>query len=73
MIIIRKKFYRGDRVFMYYKEMLSDDIKKEIKQIMRCKVLTDFEKRVIIKNFCNNLVDSDLIHVYVYIKREVMK
>ena len=58
---------------MYYKGMLSDDILKEITQIMSCKVLTDFEKHVMIKNFCNNLVDSDLIRVYVYIKREVMK
>ena len=58
---------------MYYKEMVSEDILKEIKQIMRCKVLTDFEKCIMIKNFCNNLVDSDLIRVYVYIKREVMK
>lgn len=58
---------------MYYKEMLSDDISKELKQIMICNGLTDFEKRVLIKNFCNNLVDSDLIHVYVDIKREVMK
>jgi len=58
---------------MYHKEMGSDDILKEIKQIMACKVLTDFEKRVLIKNFCNNLVDSDLINVYIDIKREVMK
>lgn len=46
---------------MYYKEMVSEDILKEIKQIMRCKVLTDFEKCVMIKSFCNNLVDSDVI------------
>lgn len=58
---------------MYHKEMYSDDILKEMKQIMTCKVLTDFEKRVLIKNFCNNLVDSDLINVYIDIKREVMK
>ena len=53
--------------------MCSDDILKEMKQIMTCKILTDFEKRVLIKNFCNNLVDSDLINVYIDIKRGVMK
>ena len=59
---------------MYYKEMVSEDILKEIKQIMRCKVLTDFEKCIMIKAFCNNLVDSDVIEgEVVYIKREVMK
>ena len=59
---------------MYYKEMVSEDILKEIKQIMRCKVLTDFEKCIMIKSFCNNLVDSDVIEEeVVYIKREVMK
>ena len=55
---------------MYYKEMVSEDILKEIKQIMRCKVLTDFEKRTMIKAFCNNLVDSDVIEGdIVYIKK----
>lgn len=59
---------------MYYKEMVSEDCIKEIKQIMRCKVLTDIEKRVLIKSFCNNLVDSDVIDGELYIlKREVMK
>ena len=59
---------------MYYKEMVSEDILKEIKQIMRCKVLTDFEKCIMIKNFCNNLVSSDAIEgEVVYIKRDVMK
>lgn len=50
---------------MYYKEMVSEDCIKEIKQIMRYKVLTDFERCVLIKDFCNNLVDSDAIRVYV--------
>lgn len=50
---------------MYYKEMVSEDCIKEIKWIMRCKVLTDFERCVLIKDFCNNLVDSDAIRVYV--------
>ena len=59
---------------MYYKEMVSEDCIKEIKQILRHKVLTDYEKCVIIKNFCNNLVDSDVIEgEVVYIKKEVMK
>ena len=54
--------------------MVSEDIVKEIKQIMRCKVLTDFEKCIMIKSFCNNLVDSDAIEgAVVYIKREVVK
>ena len=54
--------------------MVSEDILKEIKQIMRCKVLTDFEKCIMIKSFCNNLVDSDAIEgEIVYIKREVVK
>ena len=54
--------------------MVSEDILKEIKQIMRYNVLTDFEKCIMIKNFCNNLVDSDAIEGEVaYIKREVMK
>lgn len=48
---------------MYYKELVSEDCIKEIKQIMTCKVLTDFEKCVMIKSFCNNLVDSDVIEV----------
>lgn len=65
--------WREDRI-MYYKEMVSEDCIKEIKQIMRCKVLTDIEKRVLIKSFCNNLVDSDVIDGELYIlKREVMK
>lgn len=52
--------------------MVSEDIIKQIKQIIRCKGLTDFEKCVIIKNFCNNLVDSDVIEGdVVYIKRGV--
>ena len=46
---------------MYYKEMVSEDVLKELKQIMRCKFLTDFEKCILIKNFCNNLVDSNVI------------
>ena len=54
---------------MYYKEMLSEEILKEIKQIMRYKVLTDVEKCVMIKSFCNNVVDSDAILAYVDIKR----
>lgn len=55
---------------MYYKEMVSEDRIKEIKQIMRYKVLTDFERCVLIKDFCNNLVDSDVIEGEVaYIKR----
>ena len=59
---------------MYYKEMVSEDCIKEIKQIMRYKGLTDFEKCVMIKSFCNNLVDSDVIEgEVVYIKKEVMK
>lgn len=59
---------------MYYKEMVSEDILKEIKHIIGYKVLTDFEKCVMIKNFCNNLVDSDVIEgEVIYIKREVMK
>ena len=59
---------------MYYKEMVSEDILKEIKKIMRYKFLTDFEKCLMIKSFCNNLVDSDVIEgEVVYIKREVMK
>ena len=49
--------------------MVSEDCIKEIKQIMRCKVLTDFEKSAMIKSFCDNLVGSDVIDVY--IKREV--
>lgn len=36
---------------MYYKQMLSAEILKEIKQIMRYKVLTDVEKCVMIKSF----------------------
>ena len=59
---------------MYYKEMVSEDVLKEIKQILRYKVLTDYEKCIMIKNFCNNLVDSDVIEGdVIYIKREVMK
>ena len=59
---------------MYYKEMVSEDILKEIRGILGYKVLTDYEKCVMIKNFCNNLVDSDVIEgEVVYIKREVMK
>lgn len=54
--------------------MVSEDILKEIKHIMRYKGLTDFEKCIMIKNFCDNLVDSDVIEgVVPYIKREVMK
>lgn len=54
--------------------MVSEDILKEIKQIMRYKVLTDYEKCVMIKNFCDNLVDSDVIEgEVIYNKREVMK
>ena len=59
---------KEDRI-MYYKEMLSAEILKEIKQIMRYKVLTDAEKCVMIKSFCNNVVDSDAILAYVDIKR----
>ena len=56
---------------MYYKDMLSAEILKEIKQIMRTNVLTDYEKCVIIKNFCNNLVDSDVIHGIQILKRRL--
>ena len=52
---------------MYYKEMVSEDCIKEIKQIMGYKVLTDFEKCILIKNFCNNLVDIDVIEGELYI------
>lgn len=48
--------------------MLSAEILKEIKQIMRYK-LTDVEKCVMIKSFCNNVVDSDAIRAYVDIKK----
>lgn len=59
---------------MYYKEMVSEDVLKEIKQIIRYKGLTDFEKCIMIKSFCNNLVDSDVIEgEVVHIKREVIK
>ena len=43
---------------MYYKEMLSDEILKSIKRIMRSNILEDYEKCVIIKSFINNLIDS---------------
>ena len=58
---------------MYYKEMLSDEILKSIKRIMKSKSLTDYEKCIIIKNFINNLIDSDFIISYEHIKREVAK
>lgn len=58
---------------MYYKEMLSDEILKEIKQIMGYKSLTDFEKCLMIKNFCNNIAGSDAIHFYAYFKGKVAK
>lgn len=58
---------------MYYKEMLSDEILKSIKRIMRSNILEDYEKCVIIKNFINNLIDSDFIIAYEHIKREVAK
>lgn len=58
---------------MYFKEMVSEDILKEIKHIMSYKVLTDFEKCIMIKSFCNNLVDSDVIKgEVVYIKKKKM-
>ena len=53
--------------------MLSDEILKSIKRIMRSNILEDYEKCVIIKNFINNLIDSDFIISYEHIKREVAK
>ena len=58
--------WREDRI-MYYKEMVSEDCIKEIKQILRYTALTDFEKCAMIKSFCNNLVDSDVIEGELYI------
>lgn len=59
---------------MYYKEMVSEDCIKEIRRIMGYNVLTDSEKCLLIKSFCNNLVDSDVIEgEVVYIKKEVKK
>lgn len=55
---------------MYYKEMTSEDCIKEIRRIIGYTVLTDVEKCLLIKSFCNNLVDSDVIKGEVaYIKR----
>lgn len=56
---------------MYCKEMLSDEILKSIKRIMRSKILSDYEKCIIIKNFINNLIDSDFIIPYEYVKRRL--
>lgn len=56
---------------MYCKEMLSDEILKSIKRIMRSNILEDYEKCVIIKSFINNLIDSDFIISYEHVKRRL--